>query len=362
MTHQINKSSLYMRILSSFKLTLFTALAIFIFAFSSCTSEEKVFIPDVSDIEVPVEVRRFDQALFSLDTNQLETVLPELEKQYGEFSAIFFGQLLGSTDPRIAPMGHFPYVKGFITHPFVQKLADTTQIVYGDFSKQEAEFRQAFQFLKYYFPQLPTPDITTFVSEFSIANFIYGEQSLAVGLDFFLGNDYPYQVYNANNPNFSDYLVRSNTPDHLVMKTLVPLVEDLLGEVEGNRLIDYMVHNGKKLYVLDQLLPYASDTVIVEYTPAQLEWCKGNEFEMWAYFLEQDMLYSSKYQDFRKMIEHSPHSPGMPPEAPGRTANWLGWQMVKAYMKRNPETTLPQLIAIKDAQEILDRSKYRPKD
>ncbi|MCB0641014.1 MAG: hypothetical protein KDC44_05215 [Phaeodactylibacter sp.] len=327
---------------------------------TGCMGEEKVFIPDVSDLEVQVEVRRFEQDLFSLDTNQLETALPALQAQYGEFAELFFGQILGSTDPRIAPMGHLPYVRGFLTHPFVQKLADTCQIVYGDFSAQQAEFEQAFKFLKYYFPNVPTPDITTFVSEFSIANFIYGRESLAVGLDFFLGKDYPYQRYNPNNPNFSDYLVRSNTPDHLVSKTLVPLVNDLLGEVEGNRLLDYMVHNGKRLYILDQLLPYASDTVIIEYTADQLAWCQENEFEMWAYFLEEDMLYSSRFQDFRKMIEHSPHSPGMPPEAPGRTANWLGWQMIKAFMKRNPEVSLPELIAIQDAQEILDRSKYRP--
>jgi hypothetical protein len=51
----------------------------------------------------------------------------------------------------------------------------------------------------------------------------------------------------------------------------------------------------------------------------------------------------------------------MPPESPGRTANWIGWQIVKSYMRRNPANTLDDLILEKDAQAILDASKYKPR-
>ena len=64
------------------------------------------------------------------------------------------------------------------------------------------EYEQAFKFLKYYFPELPTPKVTTFISEYSVAAFIYGEGDLGLGLDFFLGSNYPYARYNPNNPNF----------------------------------------------------------------------------------------------------------------------------------------------------------------
>ena len=62
----------------------------------------------------------------------------------------------------------------------------------------------------------------------------------------------------------------------------------------------------------------------------------------------------------QKYIGPSPGSPGMPAEAPGNTASWLGWQIVKSYMKAHPQTTLPQLLEMKDAQAILDQSGYRP--
>ncbi|MBK7410313.1 MAG: hypothetical protein IPL49_20005 [Saprospirales bacterium] len=327
----------------------------------SCQCNKSNDIPDVSRIPVEVKIRRFEKDLFQIDTMQMAAGLDQLEKDYPEFGAIFFGQLLGSKDSLIAPEGHVAYVKGFVTHPAIRHLYDTTQFVYPNLDFLEEQLGQSFRFLKYYFPNSQVPDLTTFVSEYTIASFIYGENSLAVGLDFFLGADYPYAIYNPGNPNFSQYLTRTYNKDHLTAKILMPLVEDLCGNPPGGRLLDFMIHNGKKLYILDHLAPFLSDTVIMEYTSDQLSWCKDNELDIWAHFLQEDLLYSSNWQDIRKLVEYSPASPGMPPEAPGRTANWMGWQVIKEYMRRNPKTTFQELIELQDAQVILDQSKYRPK-
>lgn len=320
-------------------------------------------IPDVSDISVEVNIHRFEQELFAIDTNDVAPGLAKLQQKYPDFCQIYFGEILGSTDKRIAPQGHEAYMKGFLTHSPLRKLYDTTQLVFGDMRDLEKDFQQAFQFFKYYFPDQPMPDVTTFISEYSIGRFIFGDSSalsLAVGLDFFLGENYPYLQYNPGNSNFSAYLTRTFNKQHLVSKTLQPLIDELVGKPRGNRLLDIMVHNGKKIYLLDKLLPYAPDSVKLEITPQQVKWMEENELEMWSYFLKENLFYSSDYSNIRKYVEYSPNSPGMPEEAPGRTANWLGWQMVKAYMQRYPETTLSQLIELQDAQALLDQSKYKP--
>lgn len=342
-----------------FKIKIFYGILL-VFLFTACGRDEQ--IPDVSDIPVNVHIRRFDRDLFSIDTNNVTSDLPRLEANYPTFSPLFFNEILGANDTTVAKNGKIAYIRGFVTNRMIRHLYDTCQVVFRDFRPYEKEFRQAFQFFKYYFPKQSTPDVTTFISEYSIGNFIYGDSnSLAVGLDFFLGEDYPYQVYNPNNENFSYYISRTFTKEHLVAKTLKPLVEYLVGAPSGNRLLDMMIHNGKKLYILDQLLPYTSDSVKWEVTLAQVNWLKDNEREMWAFFLKENLFYSSDYPKIRKYIEYSPNSPGMPDTAPGRTANWLGLQIIKAYMKRYPETTLEQLISRKDAQKILEDSKYKPK-
>jgi hypothetical protein len=103
------------------------------------------------------------------------------------------------------------------------------------------------------------------------------------------------------------------------------------------------------------------DSVKLEVTAAQVEWLNANEYEMWAFFLSENLLYQSNYQDIRKYVEASPGSPGMPEEAPGRTGNFIGWKVVESYMALHPATTLPELMAMQDAQQILDAARYRPK-
>ncbi|MCU0346875.1 MAG: hypothetical protein MUC59_08015 [Saprospiraceae bacterium] len=328
---------------------------------TACECGKGKDIPAVSGIPVEVKLRRFEQDLFQLDTNDMAPGLAKLEADYPDFAPIFFGQVLGSTDSTIAPEGHQQYMRGFVTHPAVRKLYDTCQVVYPDLKWLEKDFAQAFQFFKYHFPtQALSGEVVTYVSEYTIGGFLYGENAIAVGLDFYLGEGYPYQNYNPSNPNFSQYLVRSFNRDHIVAKSMRMLVQDLLGPAKGSRMIDHMIHNGKELYILDQLLPYAPDSVKFEFSQPQVDWCNENEKNIWSYFFSEKLLYSTDFNTFRKFVEYSPNSPGMPEEAPGRTANWLGLQIVKAYMEKNPKTTLEQLLTLTDAQFIMDKSKYKP--
>ncbi|MFQ5447122.1 MAG: hypothetical protein ACE5FF_09310 [Saprospiraceae bacterium] len=201
-------------------------------------------IPDVSNIGVQVEIKRFEQDLFALDTNDIAPELAKLEADYGEFSDIFFSQILGSKDSTVAPEGHEAYVRGFITHPGVRHLYDTCQAVFPNLDGLKKDFQQAFQFYKYYFPLQPlSGEVVTYISEYSIGGFLYGDNSIGVGLDFYLGKNYPYQQYNPANPNFSQYLIRSFNKDHIVQKSMKLLVQDLNGPPPGNRLLGYMIHN-----------------------------------------------------------------------------------------------------------------------
>ena len=327
---------------------------------SSCQVGEKESKPDVGHIKADVRIRRFDQALFALDTANIAPGLARLEEEYGEFADLFFTRIVPAKNPRIALEGPEAYLRGFLTHPEVRQLYAACQQQYGDFTAMENEFNQAFRYLKYYFPALPTPDITTYVSEYTVGSFIYGEQSLAVGLDFFLGASYPYQKYNPENPNFSAYLTRTFTREHLVLKTLIPLVEDLNGNAPGDRLLDFILHTGKQLYVLDKLLPDLADSTLLEMSAEQTDWLTDNERDIWAFFLSEDYLYSSDWQKIRKYVEYSPNSPGMPAEAPGRTGSWLGWQIINSYMAKHPETSLPELLRLKDSQALLNQSGYKP--
>ncbi|MEM7103525.1 MAG: hypothetical protein AAF502_10370 [Bacteroidota bacterium] len=326
----------------------------------SCRDKNKN-IPDVSDVEIDIKVERFEQDLFTLDTNDITAGIAAVNTKYPEFGPIYFNNLLGASDVRIAPEGPDAFIRGFITDQRIRKLYDTCQVVYNDFSELEAEFEQSMRFYKHYFPEKPTPQLLTFISEYFIGALIYGDDKLAVGLDFFLGSDYPYQDINPGNPNFSDYIIKAFNKDHLVSKTLQVLIDDIVGPPSGQRLLDFMVHNGKKKYILEQLIPYAPDSVVFEHSGAQMNWLKDNELDMWAFFVSEDYLYSTRQKDIRKYIEPSPDSPGMPTGAPGNTATFMGYKIVEAYMNSQSGLRLQDLVAKRDAQAILTESRYKPR-
>ncbi|MEL7119322.1 MAG: hypothetical protein AAFO07_07775 [Bacteroidota bacterium] len=336
-------------------------LLFLLFSLNACQDEgQDQNLPDVSSIEVDLKVKRFEQELFDIDTNKVEQELLRLNEQYPEFGPIFFDAVLGASDPKNAPEGPATYIRGFLTYPGIRQLYDTCNIVFEDLSDVETQLSRSLQYYNYHFPDEETPDLTTFISEYSIGAFIYGNNSLAIGLDFFLGSDYPYQSIDPKNPNFSQYLTRSFNKDHIVPKAVRLLVEDKVGNTRGVSMLEQMIHNGKTLYIMDQLMPHVPDTAVFEFSAEQLEWITQNERGIWNFFIDQDLLYSVDAQKFRKYVSYSPNSPGMPDEAPGRTANWLGYMMIKQFMLRNPNTSFLDLIALDDAQQILERSKYKP--
>lgn len=317
--------------------------------------------PDLSGIEADVVIRRFDRDLFALDTSRISEGKARLDTVYGEFAALYFDRILGISDPTIAPQGPEAFLKGFVTYPSTRRLYDTIQIAYPDLDREIPHFRTAFRTLKALFPDRPTPRITTFLSEFSIANFIFGDDELAIGLDFYLGSDYPYSLIDPTNGVFSAYLTRTYNRDHLLPRSLKPLVEDIIGPVRGERLIDHIIRDGKVQVLLEGLLPGIPDTALYGFTPDQVAWCESNEKDMWAFLLSENLLYSTDYKAYRKYVEYSPHSPGMPAEAPGRTGDWIGARIVRAWLDRHPDRGLDALADPMDAQVFLDESRYKPR-
>lgn len=319
--------------------------------------------PDVSNISADFDLYRFDQQMYAITEDNVEQNLSKLVQDYKSFSDIYFTNILPlKVEETDDLMTNF---KQFLAEDGVDKLADTIQEVFEDMTDIQEEYKQASKYLKYYFPLEEMPDVYTFYSGFAMQRFIFsddeGKDAIGIGLDMFLGSDFDYKSIDPSNPNFSDYLTRSFNKDHMVKKSVDLTVDELVGPPSGIRLIDYMIHAGKKLYITKQILPFKHDSVIIEYTADQIDWCEDNELEMWSFFFDKDLFYETNANKISKYVRESPHSPGMPPSSPGRTADYLGWQIVKNFMSKNPDLLLQDLIDFKDSQKILEMSKYKPR-
>ena len=64
--------------------------------------------------------------------------------------------------------------------------------------------------------------------------------------------------------------------------------------------------------------------------------------------------------DFNNIGE-APFTQGFSQElSPGNIGQWIGWQIIKKYVSKNPEMK-PEELMRTDAKKIIDEAKYKPK-
>jgi len=324
--------------------------------FSQCDFSGGKNIPDVSNIKVKVQIRRFEQDLFALDTANLQMGADKLALQYPTMMPLFTNNLIhDQTNPAETPI---QALSGFLKAPQIRALNDSVQKAYPDLRWLEKDLNRLFQFYKYYFPAKPTPEVVTFISEYATDAFTASDSLCGIGLDLFLGEN-----YSGYNPEvFPAFIRRQFKPNYICVRLAKALAQNLMPPPPSERrLLDLMLYHGKLLYLTDCLLPETPDSMKMGYTQLQMEGCYANEKEVWARMLDQNLLYSADYTKIRKLVEPSPNAPAVFQEAPGEIGNWVGWQIIKSYMKRNPNTTIDELLNFKDAQKFLELAKYKPK-
>jgi len=324
----------------------------------SCSGETRV---DVSHIDVDIRIERFDRALDSLRPDNVLAKNREWLHRYGYFYADYMQYMLEAGNPldsvRLAPV-----LTQIIETDDFKALKASVYETYPDLAAQELGLTDAFKHLKYYFPDISIPRFITFFSGFAVQSPV-GEDYLGIGLDMFLGADSKF--YPALRESIPYYLSRRFTPENIVPRTVENYIrEELIPQNDLDvTLLQHMVYQGKVLYLMDRVMPDVADTLKIGYTAQQWEWAERYERDVWGWFLQENLLYEADYNRVQKYLSEAPFTPelGERNESAPKLGVFIGWRLVQAYMERHPETTLPELLGISEAQVILDGSKYRGK-
>lgn len=343
------------------KLTLLSLISLLLW---SCGQDDELPPPDISGVSAPIELVRFGQTLMQMDTADLGAGMQALDANYPEFSAVYFRHIIPLRRGDLSPEEQLLALKAFMTYPLIQEIDEAVQSRFNatNLEAQRAQLEEALRYYKYYLPDAPRPDtLLTFFSQFELAAVLYGTGDLAVGLDFFLGPDFDYHSVDPRETIFSNYLARTYTPEHMTAKLMRAMIEDEIQRPRGGRLLDHIIYEGKKLFLLDRVLPYVADSILQEVTGDQMTWLENNEVQVYAYLQKEKYLYSTDPVLIRKYTQPSPSTQGMPSEAPGQAVNYLGKKIVEAYVKANPQVTMEELLAMQDGQVVLAGARYKPR-
>lgn len=318
----------------------------------SCSSRPKT--PDVSDIQVPMTVLRFDTAFFSIDTVHSAAGLQRIYSQYPGFTQDFLYNILG-TSPDSAGKD----VPRFISTYYDLFMA--SQKLYRDTKTTEAAIKKGLQFVHHYFPAYPLPkQLIFFIGPINSFGNIITRDGLAIGLQLYLGKDYPMYLSDAGQQLYPRFISRRFEPAYIPVNSIKNIIDDIYPDSSsGHALVERMIESGKRQYLLSLLLPDTPDSLRTGYTKQQLDGCYDSEKNIWTFFVQNDLLFNIDHNIARDYMNDAPNTPAFGDASPGNIGQFVGTQIVKKWMKHNSAVTPDQLMKI-PARRIFDEAHYKP--
>ncbi|NCO63282.1 MAG: gliding motility lipoprotein GldB [Flavobacteriales bacterium] len=304
----------------------------------SCKNDDQLE-SDIEKIPIDVKIERFDE-LFGKANEQN---LPTLKQNFP-----------------------FMFSKKYTDSFWIARTKDTLQIkllqevskVYPEINEQETEIKALFQHIKYYFPEFKEPRIITTTSFVDYRNRVIVTDTISlISLDCYLGSDHEFYQ------GIQKYIREDFNKKHMVVDLALEYAKNYIFQEPNKTLLDEMIYFGKQLYFLDKVIPFKTEAERIGYTQEQLDWALANESYVWRYFVERELLFSTDSKLPGRFINPAPFTKfyleEIDSESPGRLGQYIGWQIVKAYMQNN-EVSLKKML-MTSPEEIFNQSKFKPR-
>ncbi|MBP6386816.1 MAG: gliding motility protein [Pseudarcicella sp.] len=306
----------------------------------------------IKKIDVNISITPMDSLLFNAkNANEVLSILTQhssVVENYFKTSPQKFQELA----PKVFSLVNNPSLKDFYKQSKEKTFFGNNQL--------RTDFEEAFRHIKYYYPNFKEPKIYTFFTGFGGGGMIpntdlfVSDSVILVGLDYFMGKKAKYL------PDVFDYQLKQLTTRSIVPKAVMFLSQKYnMVNHEDRTLLADMVYFGKSLEFAQTMSPSIPDSTIIGYTHQEMEDTHNFQDDVWAYFIDNKLLFATDEPKKSKMLGARPNTSEIGTTCPGSVGKWLGWRIVKKYLKENKKVTLQELMKSNDANQILQLSQYK---
>ncbi len=297
-----------------------------------------------------------------------DALADEIAKVKTDFIVERFDQSFAKAEPKdlhnLKQTFPFLFSKRIPDSVWIEQMKDTFQLElnaavtskFEDLTSVESEIKRLFQHLKFYDQTFQEPRVVTLTNFVQYRNKVAVTDSIVlIALDNYLGSDHPFYA------NIPQYIVDNMTSSQVVVDLATAYSEQRIFQQQKKTLLDEMIYFGKQLYFKDMMIPFKPDHKKIGYSESQLGFAKANEEMIWTHFVENEMLFDTDSQLPARFIADAPFSKfylEIDNETPGRLGQYMGWQIVRAYMKNN-DVPLNKMMQT-EAAEIFNKSNYKP--
>ena len=299
-----------------------------------------------------IDFFRFENQIFQTNGSNIVADRLEWEGEIGSFAFSYYNFLFNSNNDTVINN----QILSFINNDDMREVYDTINLRFSSISNLKNDLGNSLYNFKNLFSEYPTPNIITMFSGFNYG-VIVEDSLVAIGLDFYLGKN-------------SIFYQRLGDPEYLRFQKQARFITPNILEAwydsffsftnKQTNFLSELIYKGKIMYLISNTLEnfYLQDQL--RFSKTDLEWCYENESSIWAFLIDNDVLFSSREKEYRSYLNHAPFSKGMTQESPSRIAYYIGYKIVEKYMKNNNEVSIKELMFEEDFMKILTKSKYKP--
>lgn len=306
-------------------------ITLILFFFTSVSCDDKVVKNDKYNID------RFEKQFYNSDEDDLN----ELKNKYPYFFPNSFSESVWINR---------------LNDPIQQEIFSEIQKEYESIEFLEIELSKFFKKHKEIDNTFTQPKVITVNTDVDYKNkIILTDSLLLIGLDNYLGSNHPFY------DGLPFYIKEDFTSRNIMSDIAEKFAINLVPRIEFYTFLDKIIYYGKILYYKDFSLDI-EERFKIGYSEDKIKWAEENEYFVWTYFVENNILFNPDNKLINRFIDDAPFSRfylEIDNDSSEMIGKYIGWQIVKSYMNNN-DVSLIQMIK-NSPSNIYNNSKYKPK-
>ena len=245
-----------------------------------------------------ITIERFEQTLFDTPADQLQQALRD-------FKTKFNSPLLNIyPDDQL----YMSQLADFMSDSTVRDIYRISDRQYHSLHWLEKELTVALDKAKSLDDEIDYKWFATFIS----GNFDYAQRIIAaretksvlINIDqYALGGMEKYSYF-----GLPMYIVEMSDSTYLASDIMAEIARQFIEvpDEQNITMLDLMISEGKVLYFLDQVMPKKDNRLKIRYSEEQMEWMKANESNVWAFFIQNNLLYEKDFSRYHNFVDDAP--------------------------------------------------------
>ena len=315
-------------------------------------------------IQIKIFVIIISVLLLSCDYNknkESKNAINYIDVKFDRFEKKFFNSSLDSLSKLI---DEYPFLfskrfsldewKAIKTDSTRKEIFNKTDSVFKNFKSVENGVKKIFTNTKNFFPNFKSPKLITLNNGIDYKYKIIDSDSIIlISLDCYLGENIFYN-------NIPAHISKLMVPEFVTID-ISELISSRYVEIPLDRkFISKIIYHGKLLFLMKEVSGI-DPLKALGFNKNNKDWMIENENNVWKYFVENDLLFSTQSSLDYRFLANAPFSKfglSIDFESPPMVGRWIGYQIVKSYTKKN-KSNLNDLLN-QDNYELYLKSNYKP--